>query len=82
MSSFTPLFPGPHRGDVGDVGDFFSFLRAEPMMIVDDPDGRRDEITDCVDRVVLHLFKVSCTVVQGYLYNVVIVRGTKLVVQG
>lgn len=42
-------------------------LRAEPMMVVDDPDTREDDNNKCVDRVILHLYKVSCTrlVVQG-----------------
>lgn len=35
-----------------------SGLRAEPTMIIDDPYSRQDEITNCVDRVVLHLYKV------------------------
>lgn len=30
------------------------------MVIIDDPREGLDDITDCVDRVVLHLFKVSC----------------------
>lgn len=62
-----------------------SFLRAEPMMIADDPHGRRDEIIDCVDRVVLHLFKVSCNarlLVPGYNRTRCKARCTRLVARG
>lgn len=62
QSSLPPLLPDPRGDDVGDVGVVASsFLRAEPMVIIDDPRGGLDDITGCVDRVVLHLYKVSCS---------------------
>eukprot|EP00904_Undaria_pinnatifida_P000309 jgi/Undpi1/10279/HiC_scaffold_28.g12731.m1 len=41
-----------------EIGCLFSEInRAEPTMIVDDPHIRPDELSKCVDKVVLHLYK-------------------------